>query len=785
MDARAEAPWLDTSIAAAGPDRPLPAGLPQPVTTCIGREPDLAELRATLRTHRIVTLTGAGGAGKSRLGLELARECGAEFAGACWLVELAAVTDPDLIPRAIAAAVGVPEHFERPAADGLAARLGPANALVLLDNCEHLIAATAAVTAELLARCGGLRIVATSRERLGITGEAVHHVRGLSVPDSDDPAVVARADSARLFLARASALQPRLRLTAANARSIGQICRRLDGLPLAIELAAARAGSLGVEQVAARLDDQFALLTQGSRVGLPHHRTLAAAVDWSYHLLTPAERELFENLAVFAGSFAIDDIRAVCAGETDDLLAGLIDKSLVVFDPDNPPNCYRLLETLRGYGQARLRERPDGDRISAAHAAHFRRVAESARAAFHGPAELVWLTRLEATHPNIRAALTWSVEHGDVVTATAIAGAIPHFWGTHGHYREGRQWLARVAAMPGTAGPFLTARALLATGILAIIQTDVPPARDALDRAAAMFGELSDHPLRAHALRYRGLTAMMAGDLTGAADHIRESLHCARAAIAAGQPGGRLAEGWAYLLQVVAALGRQDFPAARAAAEAAEPVLLECGDREGIGWVSLGLAVTAWHGDRLAEGAAHARTCLEVFADLHGMAGLANGLAVAAYLALSGSRAPRSAELLGASEAVREDTGISLLPFGAWWALEPRAKAATVLGAGAFDAHRRTGADAARTDLRGFVGKAIGELAGETAESTPEQTLTPRENQVAELVALGRTNRQIARALGISEKTAEVHVRHIMGKLDARARAEVAAWYAAASTRSK
>ena len=354
-----------------------PNNLPRQLATFIGREWELAEIRELLRSGRLVTLVGVGGAGKSRLALEAAANSLLGFPGGTWLVELAPLTQPGLVVPTLASLLGVSEHPERPLVDLVAERLRKAQALLVLDNCEHLLAEVAALAQRLLQSCARLSILATSRERLGLTGELLRPVSGLGVPrpGADEASEVGDADASKLLVERAATVRPGFRLDQSTAAAVAQICRRLDGLPLAIELAAARVNALEVEQIAARLDDRFRLLDHGERTALPRHQTLRAVVDWSYGLLSDAERRLFDRAAVFTGGFTLAAAEAVCAepGEDEDavpsLLSRLVDKSLILSEHTvTASGRYRVLETLRMYGLERLHEREEATRVRDRHA---------------------------------------------------------------------------------------------------------------------------------------------------------------------------------------------------------------------------------------------------------------------------------------------------------------------------------------------------------------------------------------------------------------------------------
>ncbi|MFE4455873.1 ATP-binding protein [Nocardia tengchongensis] len=755
--------------------------LPTPLSSFVGRHADLAKIQQLFQTYRFVTITGPGGAGKSRLALEVALARSDDFVDGCWLVELASITDPALVPQAIAGAVGVPEHRERSRTDSLAVRLEASAALIVLDNCEHVVESVANVVTALLERCGRLRILATSRELVEIPGEGVLRVGGLALPSAtSDPdlAVVTGAESVALFFERARAVQPNLTITAATAVGAARICRYLDGLPLAIELAASRAASLDVEQIAAHMDDQFGLLTSGNRAAIRHHRTLVATMDWSYRLLSPAERRLFDRLAIFAGSFGIEEVDGVgCAlsdGDRAGLLGGLVAKSLVSFDPAAGPAPYRLLETVKSYGRAHLRESGDLAELRNVHASYFRDLAERAAAAFRTYAEHAWANRLESQHPDLRAALSYSIESGDADTAVRLAGALPHFWQLHGHFREGLRWLATALAMSGEVDRWFTAWAHVGVGDLAMIHGDRAAAAAALDVSAAIFRGLGDDRGLARALQYRGLTAAFDDDLAPAGSLIHESLALITAA---GETGGP-AHGWGLIMLAGVELGKEDFVAAARDAEAADRILRVIGDREALGWAALIRAVAAWRTDRIDEATTDARACLVAFLDAGGLYGASIGLMVASAVALSGSRLTRMAELLGAAEALAATIGAMPVPFGMRWLTEAFGDAVATLDPAAFEENRRIGADRVRSDTAGYLAEVLDDLDVSIPCQAGKPLLTRREREVAALVARGRTNRQIARALGISERTAEVHVHNIAGKLGASGRAEVAVWFA-------
>ncbi|HEU5160914.1 MAG TPA: BTAD domain-containing putative transcriptional regulator [Streptosporangiaceae bacterium] len=679
-----------------------PGNLPAPLTSFIGRGQELAELRNLLTAGRLVTITGVGGAGKSRLALEAARLELPRRSGGTWLVELAALNQPDLVAHVVAATLGVRERPQRPLVDLLIDRLRGADALLILDNCEHLVDAVAGLAHTLLAACPRLRILATSRERLGMTGEVVRPISGLSVPapGTVNPAALADADAVRLLVERAAAVDPGFRLDAATAAATAHLCRRLDGLPLAIELAAAGVNSLGVEHITAHLDDRFRLLAHGNRTALARHQTLRSAVDWSYDLLTPAERRLFDRLGVFAGGFTLDAAEKVCAepAETAEtavpvatLLAGLVDKSLVVTDtatrpaPDAGGRRYRLLETLRVYALERLDEAGEAGRLRDRHAAFVLTLAETAETALRTAHQPAWLRRLVAEHDNIRAALAWCAERGDAATAVRLAGTLHPLWDRHGHYTEGRRWLDQALALPGPVPPAARALALDTAAGLAMAQGDLEQAMAACRQAAALCRQAGDLAGLARVLQHLGLAAIYAEDLARAATLLDTSLRHARDA------GDEWLQGWSLLFLALTAMAGADYARSAGLAHDCEQLLRPDGDPECVAWALILRAGAAWRQGDLVV----AQTLLRAGMRDCGERGYLWALSVGLFLGgmLAGARADdrEMTVLLSAAETLRDSIGVVLLPFVKPWLAAAVTQAKTALGPRRFDEAWRTG----------------------------------------------------------------------------------------------
>jgi predicted ATPase/class 3 adenylate cyclase len=469
----------------------VPNNLPRQLTSFVGREQEMADVKRLLAATSLLTLVGTGGAGKTRLSLQVAADLVDEYRDGVWIVELAPLADGSLVAQAVATALGVREQAGRPAILTLEEYLLPRQLLLVLDNCEHLVAACAATADRLLRACPGLKILATSREALGIAGETTWRVPSLLLPD---PRHTPTADSltayeaVRLFIDRAVAASSGFAVTNENAPSVAQICQRLDGIPLAIELAAVRVKVLSAEQIAARLDDRFRLLTGGSRTALPRQQTLRALVDWSYDLLSETERTLLGRLSVFAGGWDLDAAEHVCtsddldAYDVLDLLAQLADKSLVLTEEHVGAARYRLLETIRQYGAERLRAAGEEAVLRRRHRDWVLDLVMQQTARLGGAEQADALARLELEHDNIRSALDWcETEPGSVEIGARIADELGWFWALRGYIREGSERAARLLtlAQERTRG---RAHALSAAGML-----DDPVG--AYERGAAHFEE--------------------------------------------------------------------------------------------------------------------------------------------------------------------------------------------------------------------------------------------------------------------------------------------------------
>lgn len=486
-------------------------------TSFVGRRGDLAEIAQHLETTRLLTLVAPGGAGKTRLAYEAAADVVDRFPGGVWAVELAPLTNPDLVPAACAAALDVHDQSGHPTLDAIVTRLEHQPTLLILDNCEHLITACAQFCDALLDRCADLQILATSREPLLVAGETIWRVRSLSVPNHEAPVeTLLAAEAVALFAERARGTDPLFTLGEPDARVVADICHRLDGIPLAIELAAARTRMLTVSQIAERLDDRFRLLTAGDRTAVPRQRTLKALIDWSYDLLDDGEATVFRRLSVFPASFSVDAAEHICAGDgideaaVLDLLDQLVAKSLLTTEQHHERRRLRMLETIRAYAQQRLDTAETGA-TAARHARYFATRGHDAAVGLTGPDRDPWLREVSDDYDNLRAALSWAQEH-DPALGLGLAGDLSWFWYHHGQFREGRDWLASFLDNAPTGPPGPRARALTGAARLARYDNAADQARVQAEEAVQLARLAGDPDDLGYAFYVLGLAAQAQDD---------------------------------------------------------------------------------------------------------------------------------------------------------------------------------------------------------------------------------------------------------------------------------
>jgi non-specific serine/threonine protein kinase len=519
--------------------------LPTQLTSFIGRENEIREAKEKLLSAKLLTLIGPGGTGKTRLSIQLGMEVLPNFTDGVWFIELAPLADPALILQTIASVLNVRAQMGLPLKDIVVDYLRAKNLLLIFDNCEHLVEASAQLADEFLHHAPNIKIIASSREALGIGGETVYRVPSLSLPNQAQASreTLAGFESIQLFVDRARAANPKFDLTEKNASAVAQICRRLDGIPLALELAAARVTVFSAEQIATRLDDRFKLLTGGSRTALPRQQTLRALIDWSYDLLSEDERALLRRLSVFVGGWVFEAAESICPDlDVLDLLTQLVNKSLVTMDDEGDEPRYRLLETVRQYARDKLMEAGEAEEMRNRHLDYFVQLTESAEQALIGYAALSWINRLEAESDNLRAAFEWGMET-NVVTVLTMAHALQYFWYRRGYETEGRRWagqaLEKIQNLPAVEGDLstsagarqrmlVTAKAWQAISFLATSQGDFLVANAASQKCQELARQLGDKRLLATELAFLVATKMMSGDTTYEDSVIEEIVNIAR-----------------------------------------------------------------------------------------------------------------------------------------------------------------------------------------------------------------------------------------------------------------
>ncbi len=802
----------------------LPNNLPVQLTSFIGREREKREVERLLSIARLLTLTGTGGAGKTRLALQVAADLLEQYPDGVWVVELAPLADPTLVPQSVASALGVAEQPHRAMNATLVDYLRPKSLLLVLDNCEHVLPACAQLTDALLRVCPSLRILATSREALRIAGEISWRVPSLSQPDPQRLPTFDRLieyEAVRLFVQRAAAILPTFTVTSQNAEAIARVCQQLDGIPLAIELAAARVRVLSVGQIVARLDDRFRLLTGGSRTALPRQQTLRATMDWSYDLLSAQEGMLLRRLSVFAGGWTLEAAEAVCPGDdvavtdTLDLLTQLVDKSLVVVETSDGAARYRLQDTVRQYGLDKLEESGNAADVRRRHFGWYLGIAESAKAAGRESDRAVWLERLQAEYDNLRAALEWSLGSGGPEEGLRLAVAARELW-WRSHFNEGRHWLEEsLAATHGTPSP-LRAEALATLSDIAREQGEYLKAAEFCEESLRLYREQGDEQGIAAALNSRGRLAWRQSDYKQATAFFEQSLALNRklgqqANIAQGlnalgnvahaQGNYERAAGFhRESLALYRALNKEsglaialdslanaewrlgDHDRAMALLEQSLALFRKLGFKRGIAVALLSLGTVAQSAGRYERARASFEEGLGLRKELGDRRGLASVLDKLGDMAQSLGHQERAVRLFGVADAIREAISAPLTPSDRGDHERSLAAARATLGVAAFAAAWAAGramtveqaAEYALTPVKTVPLKAGKEEKPRIGEG--RGLLSPREREVAAFIARGLTNREIAKELVVTERTAETHVQHIFNKLGLTSRSQIAAW---------
>ncbi|WP_433566625.1 protein kinase domain-containing protein [Nocardia sp. CA-151230] len=754
--------------------------LPRELTSFVDRRSQVSQVKNLLSVSCLVTLTGIGGVGKSRLALRVAHKLQRNIADGVWLVELGELRDSSLLVDVMAGTFGVRQQVGRSMLEVLVEFLSTREVLLVLDNCEHVIEAVAQLVESLLRACPQLRILATSREAVGIGGESVLPVPPLRFPDPGSGPSLRQAagyDAVTLFAERAAAAVQGFQLAEDNQVSVAEICARLDGLPLAIELAAARLRTMSAEQILVRLTDRFAMLTRGSRGAPTRQQTLAWCIGWSYDLCTPAEQRLWGRLSVFAGSFELDAAEDMCGSDQSepeflDTLSALVDKSILIREESGAAVRFRQLETVQEYGKQKIEQAGEYAVLRRRHRDWYERLALEAEADWISPRQLEWIARIARELPNLRKAMELSRTEADAA-GLRTAAALHCFWTASGRFSEGRRWCDRTLASASDAAAADRAKALCTSSVFAMHLGDLPAATGRVAELRALAEQTSDPTISALLAYTDGYTAFSSGDLARASTQLNDAVEAfsARGAILFQLKALNLL-GWTYIL-------KRDMPDVIACLGEALTISDSHGETYFRTLALRTMAFAVWQmGDReraeqlFEEALRLARRVVDPYVTGH-------GLEILAWIAAEKHDARRAAMLLGAAHGLLHsvgDSGISRSPQLLAYHEECERRSRDVLGRRGFESAHQ---DGATMSFEAAVDFALGEHhRAETPADRGATSLTKRERQIADLVAEGLTNKAIAGRLVISQRTAAGHVEHILAKLGFTSRAQIAAWAA-------
>ncbi|MGW6378117.1 ATP-binding protein [Rhodococcus sp. NPDC055112] len=767
-----------------------PGNLPAELTSFIGRRHEIAEARRLLAISRLVTLAGIGGVGKTRLALRVAEDSRRAFADGVWFVALGDLQDSDLLVETVAGALGLPDQPGLSLARLLADHLSTRHTLLVLDNCEHLLGAVADLAQKLLRECPELRILVTSREILGVDGERVLRVPPLTVPDVEQPSqleAMPRYESVTLFVARATAAVPDFALTEANCAAVAAICGRLDGLPLAIELAAVRIRAMSAEQTLQRLTDSYRLLTVGSRVAPSRQQTLRSCVDWSYELCGPREQQLWAWLSVFVGGFELDAAEGICPEDlvTDgflDSVASLVDKSILVRQEHGAVVRFGMAETIGAYGREKLRESGDYSTAQRRHLAWYERLVKRVEIEWIGPDQVDWVDRFDREQPNLREALTFSMTESVIATdpdvTPRMANALWLFWSCRGLLTEARYWMGRCLNGSDTASAEERVKTLYGDSLLAGMQGQLEEAAARAVECCSLAQQLGHAESLEIANYARGYLALFTGDLAAAVEPFQSALAGARAE--GSHPTGtglQIARSIGGFLGLAIASGLSgDEETAIACHEQVLAITAPRGESTYRAWASWALALTALEAGETDRATALLKSALPLLRRLKDLVVAGWCLESLAWAVIREHQSTRAAVLMGAAETLAQTVGrISVtLPNLLGNHEECEQLTRNTLGDKAYGEAFRTGT---AMNLDESVAYALGENLTDQPRPAPVSSLlTPRETEVARLVAAGHPNKVIASMLVISPRTAQGHVEHILSKLGFTSRTQIAAW---------
>ncbi len=757
--------------------RSRPNNLPAELTSFVGRRKQLSEVKRLLSTTRLLTLTGSGGAGKTRLALRAAAEVTRSFADGVWFVSLASIDDPQLVVQAVFGALGLQDRSSGWSLSALGTSLAAKHLLLVLDNCEHLLDSCALLAVTVLTSCPNLRILATSRQALGVTGETRMRVPPLSLPEDGEtltPERLTTYEAVALLSERAAAVVPGFKVDGANSAAVLGLCRRLDGLPLALELAAVRFEGLTVEQVMRGLESNLPVLAKGTRGAEARQQTLEATIGWSYGLLDGPEQLLWARLSVFAGGFDEDAVMMVCAGPdlppdaVAGTLASLVEKSVLKRDPDRRPARYLILDTIRQFGRQRLRETGEEIEIQARHRDWILELSAAASAWDHGQADA--LHRIHRERDNVWAALDFCLRQpSEAAAGIEICRNLHVYWQVRGPFGDVRRMVAALCELV-EHDSLARAEGLWLGASLAITQSDMDAAAPMLADSLRIGRQVGDLEVIGWSTNYLAVIAWVQGRLEEASAHLEASLELAR-------PTNRDIVIGALNVQAYMALlsGRPD----RVIAPGEEGLSLsrEAGELWARGMLLNALSQARWQQSESRAAEELAREGAAVKHALHDFVGLAVGMESLAMMAAERGAAERAAVLLGSGELMRESVATPI--FAAYREQHERStsSAHTQLGDAAYRLAFERGRSMAIDEAVAFaVGEKQPGKAAPAAKVAPSSLLTQRELEIAHLIAEGLTSQQIATKLFISERTVTTHVTNMLNKLGLSSRIQLASW---------